>query len=132
MAVSNFPLSLQLFLGMGAFPVFYPPSPSSLPMQKHLPALCRFSLPKFTSLCHIPAEFCGSGCADCCVNPHISFLGVQDGLVSVWLYFMDTRHTKNVHAVLPSWLAPGPGVFKDIVSSYMICLMSNLYILNFN
>ena len=29
---------------------------------------------------------------------------MQDGLVVVWLYFADMRHTKNVHAVLPSWL----------------------------
>ena len=27
-------------------------------------------------------------------------------VVSVWLYFMDVRHTKNFHAVLPSWLPP--------------------------
>ena len=64
--------------------------------------LCGFSLPKFTSPHHIPVEFCDSGCADCCVNPQISFLGVQDGLVLVWMYFMDTRHTKNFHAVPPS------------------------------
>nr|XP_060470478.1 E3 ubiquitin-protein ligase parkin isoform X1 [Panthera onca] len=31
------------------------------------------------------------------LNPPISFLGVQDALVLVWLYFMDTRHTKNFH-----------------------------------
>ena len=24
----------------------------------------------------------------------------------VWLYFMDARHTKSSHAVLPSWLLP--------------------------
>ena len=29
---------------------------------------------------------------------------MQDGLVLVWLYFMDVRHTKNFHTVLPSWL----------------------------
>ena len=39
----------------------------------------------------LPAEFCGSGCADCYVNPQISSLGVQDGLVLIWLYFMDMR-----------------------------------------
>ena len=38
-AVSNFPPSLQLLLGRGAFPVFSPPSLSSLHMQKHYPAL---------------------------------------------------------------------------------------------
>ena len=68
--------------------------PYSLPIsilspQKHLPALCSFSLPQFTSPHHVRAEFCGSGCADCCVNPQISFLGVQDGLVLISLYFMD-------------------------------------------
>ena len=71
-AVSNFPLSLQRLLGRGAFPVFsLSQSPSSLHSQKHLPS-CAFSLPKVTSPCHAPAEFCGSGCADCCVDPPIS------------------------------------------------------------
>ena len=32
--------------------------------------------------------------ADCCVDPQISFLGVQDGLVLVWLYFMNERPQK--------------------------------------
>ena len=75
-------------------------------MQKWLPVLHSFSLPQFTSLCCVPAEFCGSGCVDCCVNPQIGFLGVQDGLVLVWLYFMKARHTKSFHAVPPSWLLP--------------------------
>ena len=103
-AVSNFPLSLQLLLGRGAFPVLSPLSPSSLHLQKHLPDHCGFLLPKFTSLCHVPVEICGSGCADYCVNPPVSFLGVQDGLVLIWMYFMDVRHTKNFHAVPPSRL----------------------------
>ena len=86
-AVSYFPLSLQLLLGRGACPLFSPhaPSPSSLHTQKWFPSLCGFSLPKFSSSCHVPAEFCGSGCADCCVNPQIGFLGVQDDLVLIWL-----------------------------------------------
>ena len=75
-AVSNFRLSLQLLLGRGAFHIFSPPSPSSLHTQKLLPVLRSFSLSKFSSLRRVPAEFCGSGCADCCVNPQISFLGV--------------------------------------------------------
>ena len=77
-AVSNFPLSLQLLLGRGAFPVFSPPpqAPSFLLPQKHFPTLRGFLLPKFPSLCPIPDEFCGSGRADCCVNPPNSFLGV--------------------------------------------------------
>ena len=83
-AVSNFPLSLQLLLGRGAFPVCSPlQSPSSLCLQKGFPTFRGFLLPKFSSSCHVPAEFCGSVCADCCVNPQISFLGVQDGLVLV-------------------------------------------------
>ena len=65
------------------------------PQENQLPALCSFSLPRFTSLCRIPAEFCGLGCADCCVNPHSSFLGVQDGLVFIWLYFMDASTLIN-------------------------------------
>ena len=100
-----------LLLGREAFPVFAPLSPSSLLTQKRLPALRGFSLPQFASPCRGPAEFCGSGCADCCVNPQIIFLGVQDGLVWVWLYFMDARHTKNFHAVPPSWLLLEPNCF---------------------
>ena len=46
-----------------------PPSLSSLHKQKQLPAFHSFSLPQFTSLCCIPAEFCRSGCADCYVSP---------------------------------------------------------------
>ena len=83
------------------FPIF-----SVLSQQKQLPTLHGFSLPQFTSPCRVPAEFCGSGCADYCVNPQIHFLGVQDGLVLIWLYFMDARHTKSFHAVPPSWLLP--------------------------
>ena len=57
-AVSNFPLSLQLLLVRGAFPVFSPLpwDPSSLCLQKWLPACHGFYLPKFTSLCCVPAE----------------------------------------------------------------------------
>ena len=72
-----------------------PPSLSSLHKQKQLPALHSFSLPQITSPCHVPAEFCGSDCADFCVNPQISFLGVQDGLVLIWLYFRDERGKKT-------------------------------------
>ena len=93
-----------LWGGRGAFPIFFPPSPSSFRMQKWLTALRGLSLPKFSSPCLIPFEFCGSGWADCCVNPQISFRSVQDGLVFVWLCLMDVRHTKNFHAVPPSWL----------------------------
>ena len=77
-AVSNFPLFLQLLLGRGAFPVFSPPpqSPSSLRQQKRFLTFRGFLLPKFSSPRRVPAEFCGSGCAACCVNPPISFLGV--------------------------------------------------------
>ena len=70
-------------------------SPSSLRKQIQLSALCGFSLPKFTTPRCVPAEFCGSGCTDCCVNPQISFLGVQDGLMLVWLYFLDAEHRKT-------------------------------------
>ena len=76
---------------------------SVLCKQKQLPPLWGFSLPQFTFLRHVPVEFCGSGCSDCCVNTQISFLGVQDGLVLIWLYFMHTRHKKDFHDVLPSW-----------------------------
>ena len=88
-------------------------------MQKRFPGLRGCSLPTFTSLRRVPAEFCGSGCADYCVNPQISFLGVQDGLVLVWLYFMDMRHTKNFHAVLPSWLLQKKLPSKSLVFSFL-------------
>ena len=84
-AVSTFPLSLQLLWGEGCFSHTLPPTLSSLHKQKQLPALCGFSLPQFTSPRGVPAEFCGSGRADCCVNPRVSFLDVQNGLVLVWL-----------------------------------------------
>ena len=51
-------------------------------------------------------QFCGSGCADCCVNPQISFLGVQDGLWLIWLHFRDERCKKHFHAFPPSWPLP--------------------------
>ena len=76
-------LSLQLLWGSSAFPVLSPLSLSSFHKQKQVPTLCDFSLPQFTSSRSIPAKFCGSGYADCCVNPQISFLGVQDGLVLI-------------------------------------------------
>ena len=72
--------SLQLLLG-GLFSHTLTLSPSSLHKQTQLPALRGFSLPQFTSPRCVPAEFCGSGCADCCVDPHISFLDVQNGLL---------------------------------------------------
>ena len=77
-AVSNFPLSPQLHLGKGAFSLCFPPpqSLSYLCRQNGFPPFHGFFLPKFSSSCCIPAEFCGSGCADCCVNLPISFLGV--------------------------------------------------------
>ena len=70
------------------------------------------------------------------VNPQISFLGVQDGLVLVWLYFMDVRHTENFHAVLPSWLFPVRFILKyfhilmllkmvffEILTSISLCII---------
>ena len=97
------PFLPNCFCGGGLLSHSLPLSLSSLHKQKQLPAFCGFSLLQFTSLCRVPAEFCGSGCADCCVNPQISFLGVQDGLVLIWLHFRDKTHTKNFHVVLPSW-----------------------------
>ena len=99
--------SLHLFLGsQGMLSPTLPWSLSSLCNQKQLPALHSFSLPHFTSLSCIPAEFCGSGCSDCCVNPWITFLGVKDGLLLIWLYFRDERCKKNFHAVPSSWSLP--------------------------
>ena len=68
----------------------WPSGPSDL-------ALCSqgFTLPTKVPLGHIPVEFWGSGCADCCVNPQTSFLGVQDGLVLLWLHFRDKRYKKK-------------------------------------
>ena len=62
---------------------------SVLSPQKQLPTLCSFSLPQFTSPLHVPAAFCGASYADCCVNPQINFLVVQNGLVLIWLCFRD-------------------------------------------
>ena len=76
-AVSTFPLSLQLLCG-GHFSCILPPHTFAVlsPHAKAAPYSPRLLAPKVTSLHRIPAEFCGSGCADCCVNPPVSFLGV--------------------------------------------------------
>ena len=114
------------------FPYSAPtPSLSSQRLQKPLPSHS-FLFPKFTFPCHILAEFCGSGCADCCVNPPISFLGVQDGLVLVWLYFMDVRHTKNFHAVLPSWILPGQFFQGESCCEYWPHLLSLSSLINYD
>ena len=76
-----FPLCLQLLLGGGCFSHTVFPSLPSVRQQKPLSALCGFSVPQFTSPCCVPAEFRGSSYADCCVNPQINFLGVQNGSV---------------------------------------------------
>ena len=96
---------LSSCLWWGCFPHMLPRSslsPSSLHMQKWLPDLRGRSLPKFTSLCCVPAGFCGSGCADFCVNPQISFLGVYDGLNVNLAIFHGCEMQKDFHAVLPS------------------------------
>lgn len=54
---------------------------SALSPQKQLLTFHSFSLPQFTSPHWELAEFCGSSYADCCVNPQINFLSVQNGLV---------------------------------------------------
>ena len=100
----SFLLSPYFVQSLWLFPLFHflsshPTLPPSLcPLstsEKQFPALLGFSLPQFTSPCWVPAEFCGSGCADCCVNPLFSFLGVQVGSVLVWLHFRDERGKKN-------------------------------------
>ena len=73
----------------GVFFLFFPSAPHSPPVSlaslppKQLLTAHGFSLPHFTSLHHIPAKSCGSNYAHCCVNPHISFLSVQNGLVLI-------------------------------------------------
>ena len=64
--------------GEGCFSRMLPPpqSLSSLCPQNGFLTFRGFLVPKFSSPRRVPAEFCGSGCADCCVNPPISFLGV--------------------------------------------------------
>ena len=51
--------------------------------QKQLPTLCSFSHLQVPSLHLTPAEFCFSSYADCCVNPEINFLDVENGLVLI-------------------------------------------------
>ena len=104
LAISNFPLSLQLLLGRGAFPspvsILSPPAKAPpflrlLAPQVHLSILHTcwilwFRL--FRLLCSSSDQF--SRCAG--------------WFVLVWLHFMDVRHTKNFHAVPPLWLLPKP------------------------
>ena len=74
-------LFLQLLLG-GV--LFLHSSPFLCPsLQKQLPTFHSFSLHWFTSMYHVPAEFCGSSYTDCWVNPQINFLGMQNGLVLI-------------------------------------------------
>ena len=108
------------------FPHILPLSPSSLCRQKQLPALCGFSLPQFTSLRLVPTEFCGSGWATCCVNPQISFRGVQDGFVLTWLHVMDARRKENFHALLPSWPLPPHCLFCIVTSTLRNCRVTSL------
>lgn len=81
--LSFYPAALRRMFFLHSLPF------SVLSTQNELPILCGFSLPQFTFPHHVPAVFCGSSCADCCVNSRISFLGVQDGLVLMWLPFRD-------------------------------------------
>ena len=98
--------SLQLLWVRGMLSICSTSAPISVlsPQAQTTPCTVQMSLPHFTSQRCIPAEFCGSGCADWCINPQISFLGVQDGLVLIWLYLRDERCKEKFHAVLPCWL----------------------------
>ena len=104
---SFFSLSLLLFSregGSGMLSCTLPP-PISVQAKR---APCPLQLlSQFTSLHRIPAKFRGSGCADCCINPQIRFLGVQDGLVLLWLHFRDKRCKKSP-SMLFYHLGPSP------------------------
>ena len=79
-----------------AFPVLSPMSLSSLHKQKQFPTLQCFSLPQFTSPCHVPAEFCGSNYADCCTNlPRCSAI-----LVSLFFPGVKVKLVKDFSVVL--------------------------------
>ena len=82
---------------------------SVLSLQKRLSTLCGFSLPQCTSLHHIPAEFCGSSYAENWVHPQIDFLGVQNGLVLIYLHFTDESSS-------------GSPCFSAILTSYKMHL----------
>uniref|UniRef100_A0A673V7G0 Small ribosomal subunit protein eS6 n=1 Tax=Suricata suricatta TaxID=37032 RepID=A0A673V7G0_SURSU len=83
-------------------PLHSPPfSFSVLSLQKQLPTPCSFSFSQFTSSHHVPAEFCDSSYADCCVNPHVNFLGVKNGLALISLHFREET-SLGLHAAPPS------------------------------
>ena len=105
-----FPLSLQLLLGVMLFP--YSPPVAILSPQAKTALLSMASLSPSSSPC--AAYLLSSvvqGCADCFVNPQISFLGVQDGLVLIWLHFREERCKKS--SMLFYHLVPSPGMGED-------------------
>ena len=87
-----------------------------------LPVSMAYSLYLFwLSALAIPAEFYGSSCADCCVNPQITFLSVQDGLVLIQLHFRDERGKKTFETAPPSWPLPQCH-FSSSSSSFLMFL----------
>ena len=78
----------------GAFPIFFPISILS-PQAKIAPCPLRLLSPPFYLFMLHTCRIVCSGCADCCVNPQVSFLGVHNGLVLIWLHFRDERHKKT-------------------------------------
>ena len=70
-------------------PVSFSLCPLSVDMVPYPLQLCGFAVPQFASPHRIPAEFCGSSSADCCVNPQVNFLGVRNDLMLVELHFRD-------------------------------------------
>ena len=115
-AVSTFPLSLELlFFEGGCFSCILTPHPVSI-LPKWLPAHSSFSLPLFTSPRHAPAEFCGSGCVDCCVHPQMSFLGVQHGLS--WSGYISWMGDTHKTSMLFPHLGSSPRKNKNQVKIY--------------
>ena len=103
-----FSISLQLLLGECSSCTIL--GHHTLPLSLFLPSLCKSSslssvgfLYQFTSPHYVPPEFCGSGYADCCANPQINFLHIQNSLGLIWLHLKDETSSGSpcCSAILP-------------------------------
>ena len=77
-----FPFFLSSCFSGECFPCTLLPVFVLSPQTKTAPYPRGFCLPHFTSLCHIPANFCGSSYADYCVN-QINFIDGKNGLLLI-------------------------------------------------
>ena len=117
-AFTTFPLFFSpAAFGGGCFSCTLPPPPRSS-LRQHERAPCPpwlLSPPVHLSTPRTCRVLWFRLCADCCVNPQVSFLGVQGGFVLIWLHFRDERRKKP--PMLFCHL--GPPAFTTFQSAFM-------------